>query len=168
MVPGLINTVRFTPTKLGTYRIVCTSYCGVLHGQMAGKVVVDTQQDFAKWYNAQGGSGATSGSAAGAAIALTAGDVSAGQKLFGEKCSACHSVGAFSQKIVGPGLGHIFDDKDHPKLVNNTDPTPQNVAMILKNGYQGDIGVMPSSQVNQISDKDIANLTAYLVSLSKK
>ena len=40
--------------------------------------------------------------------------------------------------------------------------------MILKNGYQGDLGVMPSSQVNQISNTDIANLVAYLVSLSKK
>jgi len=27
---------------------------------------------------------------------------------------------------------------------------------------------MPSSQVNQINNKDIANLVAYLVSLSKK
>jgi hypothetical protein len=52
--------------------------------------------------------------------------------------------------------------------VNGTDPNPQNVAMILKNGYQGDIGVMPSAQVNAISNHDIANLVAYLSSLSKK
>jgi len=173
MVPGLINTVRFTPTKIGTYPIICTSYCGIAHGNMHAVVHVDSQQDFAKWFSAQQGGGGGSangggGSASGAAVALSDGSVSAGQTLFGQKCSACHSVGPFSQKLVGPGLGHLFDDPAHPKLVNGADPSPQNIAMILKNGYQGDIGVMPSSQVNQIDNKDIANLVAYLVSLSKK
>lgn len=169
MVPGLINTVRFTPIKLGTYRIVCTEFCGVLHGNMVGKVVVDTQQDFAKWYQQQGGNGTGNGSSSpGAAVVLRDGDVAAGQKLFGQKCSACHSTGPYAQKIVGPGLGALFSDTAHPKMVNGTPVTPQNIASILKNGYQGDIGVMPSSQVNQINNTDIANLTAYLVSLSKK
>jgi len=171
MIPGLTNAIRFTPTRIGTYRIICTNYCGIAHSKMAGTMVVDSQQDFAKWFHAQGAAAATGGGgggAQGAAVALNTGDVNAGQQLFGQKCSACHSVGPYSQKQVGPGLGHIFDDKDHPKLVNGTDPTPQDVAMILKNGYQGDIGVMPSSQVNQINNKDIANLVAYLVSLSKK
>ena len=46
--------------------------------------------------------------------------------------------------------------------------TPQNVAKIIQTGYQGDMGVMPSAQVNQLSNPDIANLVAYLASLSKK
>ncbi len=74
----------------------------------------------------------------------------------------------FDQKIVGPGLGHIFNDSAHPKLVNGTAPTPQDVAAIIHNGYSGDIGTMPSAQVNGLSNTDIANLVAYLVSLSKK
>jgi cytochrome c oxidase subunit 2 len=171
MVPGMINSVRFTPIKIGTYPIVCTSYCGIAHGGMHAVVHVDSQQDFAKWFSAQQGGGSAGGgggSAQGAAVALSAGNIAAGQQLFGQKCSACHSLGPFTQKIVGPGLGHLFDDPDHPKLVNGTAPSPQDVALILKNGYQGDIGVMPSSQVNQINNKDIANLVAYLVSLSKK
>ena len=52
--------------------------------------------------------------------------------------------------------------------MNDKPATPQNVAAIIHNGYQGDMGVMPSAQVNQISNSDIANLVAYLVSLSKK
>ncbi|GAC1598669.1 MAG: hypothetical protein NVS3B28_30640 [Candidatus Velthaea sp.] len=169
MVPGLTNVIRFTPTKAGTYRIICTEYCGVAHGAMASKLVIDTQQDFAKWFHQQGGSAnGGGGSASGAAIALNDGNVQAGQALFGQKCSACHSTGPYAQKLVGPGLGHLFDDKDHPKLVNGADVNPGNIAGILKNGYQGDLGVMPSAQVNQINNKDIANLTAYLVSLSKK
>ena len=171
MVPGLINTIRFTPTTIGgPYRIICTEFCGVLHGAMRASFYVDSQQNFAKWYNKQGGSNGSSegGGANSGAIALDQGRVDQGQALFGQKCSACHSVGPFSQKIVGPGLGHIFNDPDHPKLVNGADPNPQDVAAILKNGYQGDIGVMPSAQVNAINNQDIANLVAYLSSLSKK
>ena len=172
MVPGLINTIRVTPTKAGTYRIVCTEFCGVLHGRMTAKAVLESQQDFAAWFKKQGGAngggGGASGGSGGAAIPLNSGTADAGQKLFGQKCSACHSVGPYDQKQVGPGLGKLFNDPAHPRLVNGADPTPQNVAAIIQNGFQGDMGVMPSAQVNQISNTDIANLVAYLVSLSKK
>jgi cytochrome c oxidase subunit 2 len=166
MVPGLINTLRVTPTVKGKWRIICTEFCGAGHGAMKTSLIVESQQDFSKWFAQQGGSQAAGGG--GGAIALGTGKADAGQVLFGQKCSACHSVGPYSQKLVGPGLGQIFSDSAHPKLVNGTDPTPQDVAMILKNGYQGDIGVMPSAQVNAISNTDIANLVAYLASLSKK
>jgi cytochrome c oxidase subunit 2 len=169
MVPGLITTIRVTPTRAGEYRIVCTEFCGVAHSRMYAKAVVESQQDFAKWFAKQGGaSGGGGGSAGGAALALGAGKADAGQTLFGQKCSACHSIGPFDQKQVGPGLGKIFNDPAHPKLVDGKEATPQNVAAIVKSGYQGDMGVMPSAQVNQISNSDIANLVAYLASLSKK
>jgi mono/diheme cytochrome c family protein len=170
MVPGLVNTVRIVPTKVGTYRIVCSEFCGVAHGAMKSTIVIDSQADFQKWFAAQGGTGAAGAASAagGAAVAVSAGSADAGQKLFAAKCSACHSTGGFDQKVVGPGLGKIFSDPAHPKLVNGTAPTPEDVAKIIHDGYQGDIGVMPSAQVNGLSNTDIANLTAYLVSLSKK
>ena len=167
MVPGLVNTIRITPDRVGTYRIVCSEFCGVLHGAMAGVVVVQSQQDFAKWFAAQGGQRSTGGGNA-AGIPLSGGTVAAGQTLFGQKCSACHSTGPFDQKQVGPGLGKIFNDPQHPKLVNGADPTPENAAKIIHDGYTGDIGTMPSAQVNGLSNTDIANLVAYLASLSKK
>jgi cytochrome c oxidase subunit 2 len=186
MVPGLINTVRFTPSRIGDYRVICTEYCGAGHGNMRGAMHVVSQQEFGKWFAAaqagkeytppdasgHGGSASTGGSggdnASGTAIALSQGKVDAGQQLFGQKCSTCHSVGPYDQKIVGPGLGKLFDDTAHPNLVNGKPVNPANIALILKNGYQGDLGVMPSAQVNAISNEDIANLDAYLVSLSKK
>jgi cytochrome c oxidase subunit 2 len=172
MVAGLINTIRFTPTQVGgPYRIICTEFCGELHGTMRGKLYVDTQKDFDKWFKAQGGSaGAAVASAAGgnSGIDLSKGTADAGATTFAAKCSACHSVGAFSDKKVGPGLGKVLADPDHPKLVNGTAPTPDDVALILKNGYTGDLGQMPSASINQLTDQDIANLTAYVASLSKK
>lgn len=169
MVPGLVNTIRITPTRIGTYRIICSEFCGALHGAMKATLVVQSQQDFAKWFARQGGKSAGGGgTAGGAAIAIDQGKADAGKTLFGQKCSACHSTGPFDQKQVGPGLGAIFNDPKHPQLVNKKDATPQNVAAIIQTGYQGEIGVMPSAQVNALSNTDIANLTAYLVSLSKK
>ena len=46
--------------------------------------------------------------------------------------------------------------------------TPQNVAQLIHDGYSGDMGTMPNAQINGLSNSDIANLVAYLVSLSKK
>jgi cytochrome c oxidase subunit 2 len=165
MVPGLVNTVRFTPTKLGTYRIECTMYCGVNHSLMNSNVVIESKKDFDAWLSKQG---AKTTAAAPAAAALAPGDATVGKTLFAAHCDACHSTGGFAQKKVGPGLGQLFSDKEHPKLVNGTDVSPQNIAGIITSGYSGDLGTMPSSQQNAVSTKDIANLTAYLVSLSKK
>jgi cytochrome c oxidase subunit 2 len=169
MVPGLVNTIRVTPTVPGTYRVICTEFCGIAHGAMKATVLVQSQADFQKWFSQQGGAqaAAASSGAAGAAIPIDQGKADVGQKLFQQKCSACHSTGPFTQKIVGPGLGKIFADPSQ-KLVNGKDPTPANVAQIIHDGFQGDMGVMPSAQVNQLSNTDIANLVAYLVSLSKK
>jgi cytochrome c oxidase subunit II len=169
MVPGLITTIRVTPKVAGRYRIVCTEFCGVLHGGMKAVAVVESQQDFAKWFRQQGGGGGSAGGGGGASgIPIAQGKADAGQTLFGQKCSACHSTGPFDQKQVGPGLGRVLNDSAHPNLVNGKPATPDNVAAIIHDGYQGDIGVMPSAQVNQLSNGDIANLVAYLASLSKK
>jgi heme/copper-type cytochrome/quinol oxidase subunit 2 len=172
MVPGLINTLRFTPTQIGgPYRIICTEFCGVLHSTMRAKFYIDSQKDFDAWLKKQGASSsATAGgaAAAGSGIALASGDAAAGATLFAAKCSACHATDAFSDRKVGPGLGKIFADPGHPKLVNGTAPTPDDAASIIKKGYTGDIGQMPDATTNQISDTDIANVVAYLVSLSKK
>jgi cytochrome c oxidase subunit 2 len=169
MVPGLINTIRITPTLAGEYRVICSEFCGLAHGQMSARVFIQNQQDFGKWFADEARKqGAATGGGGGTAIAIDQGKADAGGKLFGQKCSACHSVGPYEQKQVGPGLGRLFNDSAHPKLVDGNPATPQNVATIVKNGFQGDMGIMPSAQVNQLSNADIANLVAYLVSLSKK
>lgn len=175
MVPGLINTFRIVPAKVGKYRVVCSEFCGIAHGAMAGSLFVDSKADFDKWFAAQGGAGGGTaalppgkGTAAATAAGAGAGSAEAGEKVFEAKCKACHSTGGFDQKQVGPGLGKIFSDPAHPKLVNGADPTPQNVAKLIHDGYKGDIGVMPDASTNGLSVSDIANVTAYLASLSKK
>jgi cytochrome c oxidase subunit 2 len=173
MVPGLIQTLRFTPSKVGTYRIICTEFCGTNHANMYATLHIDSQQDFERWLAA---TSKQQGQSAGAVV-LSSGTAAAGQQLFGQKCSACHSTGPFEQKIVGPGLGKILSDPNHPFLVTGEKPNPVDISHVLINGYQGpdnsqgkngpSIGVMPNRQANALSNQDIANLVAYLTSLSQ-
>lgn len=164
MVPGLVQTLRFTPERIGKYRIICTEFCGTQHANMAAAFYVDSQQRFGAWLSAQ----AKQQSQPSGPIALSSGQAAAGKALFSQKCSTCHSTGAFTQRIVGPGLGHLFNDPAHPQLVTGEKVSPGAISHILINGYSGPIGVMPNRQANSLSNKDIANLVAYLTSLSQK
>jgi cytochrome c oxidase subunit 2 len=53
MVPGMVTYFWFTPSKVGTYEILCAGFCGVGHPQMRGKVVIDTQADYDAWLQKQ-------------------------------------------------------------------------------------------------------------------
>ena len=53
MVPGAVTYFWFTPTRPGTFDILCFELCGVGHYQMRGNVVVEEQADFQKWLNKQ-------------------------------------------------------------------------------------------------------------------
>jgi cytochrome c oxidase subunit 2 len=48
-VPGITTTAVVTPTKIGTYQLICTELCGFGHATMRAKVVVESPQDFRNW-----------------------------------------------------------------------------------------------------------------------
>lgn len=169
-VPGLVTEIRFTPRLIGRYKIICTQFCGVLHSQMNKQVlVIEDKASFDKWYRAMQVKNAHVSNAlpaaGGAAVSLVGGSASAGEAVFKQKCTACHALGPFNQKIVGPGLKGVLHDPSHPKLVDDDPATPANVAKILQQGFTGSLGTMPNAGANGLSDKDIANLVAYLNSL---
>ncbi|MGH7709459.1 MAG: cytochrome c oxidase subunit II [Vulcanimicrobiaceae bacterium] len=174
MVPGLVQSMRFTPTRIGTYRIACAEFCGANHAHMHGTFVVQSKADFSRWLAAT----AKSQSAMGGAINLAAGTAAAGQALFSQKCTACHALGTFSDKIVGPGLKGLAADPAHPYLVTGKPVSGPDIEYVIVNGYHGldqsnhqglpSIGTMPTREANGLSNTDIANLVAYLLSLSKE
>ena len=49
MVPGMITSFWFTPTKAGRYDILCAQLCGIGHSNMRGVVVVEDEASFARW-----------------------------------------------------------------------------------------------------------------------
>jgi cytochrome c oxidase subunit 2 len=48
-VPGITTTAFVTPTKTGTYQLICTELCGFGHSSMRAKVIVEPQSKFDKW-----------------------------------------------------------------------------------------------------------------------
>lgn len=176
MVPGLINSLEFTPTRVGRYELICTEFCGTFHGDMhsgtgqdPAYVYIDPPNVYRAWYLATQRKQASVSNALPAAsssgVALAGGDPKAGQQLFSQKCSTCHALAPFNQRIVGPGLKGVLHDPAHPALVNGAPATPQNVAKILQTGFSGSMGQMPNQTANQLSNKDIANLVAFLNTL---
>jgi cytochrome c oxidase subunit 2 len=170
MVPGMVTTIRFTPVRPGRYQIICTQFCGTQHAEMNKQVfVIEDRPAYDAWFHSWQAKNANASDAVATAstgtVALAGGDAKAGQATFQAKCSACHAIGPYSQRLVGPGLKDVLHDPSHPSLVDGDAATPANVAKILQQGYKGDMGQMPSAQMNAIGDKDIANLVAYLNSL---
>jgi len=63
MVPGSVTYFWFTPTRTGTFEVLCAELCGVGHPVMRGRVVVEGEAEHAAWLSgrrsfAQGASAA--------------------------------------------------------------------------------------------------------------
>ena len=53
MIPGSVTYYWFTPTRTGTFEVLCAELCGQGHPQMRGMVMVDTEQDYTAWLGQQ-------------------------------------------------------------------------------------------------------------------
>ncbi len=76
VLPGRYTEVWFEATKLGTYHLFCTEYCGVEHSKMIGSVTVLQADEYQDWL-----AGGTGG--------LT--PIASGEQLFKKyACNTCH------------------------------------------------------------------------------
>jgi len=104
VLPGRYTTTWFEATKIGTYHLFCTEYCGTLHSGMIGKVIVMEQAEFQAWL---GGTGGT----AGVSVAT------AGERLFAAQgCTSCHRADSTAR---GPLLAGVFGT-DRPLTTGDT------------------------------------------------
>ena len=53
LVPGMVTYMWFTPTRTGTFGILCAELCGVGHAYMRGVVVVEEESDYQAWLQEQ-------------------------------------------------------------------------------------------------------------------
>jgi cytochrome c oxidase subunit 2 len=108
MVPGMVTSFWFTPTRTGKFEVMCAQLCGVGHANMRSYVVVEEEAAYNAWLATQptfaskmaGGGGGGGGSGAGAAAGSVVAPVKQGQLLAQSRgCVACHSVDG------SPGVG---------------------------------------------------------------
>jgi cytochrome c oxidase subunit 2 len=53
LMPGMVTSFWFTPTRTGSYEILCAGFCGVGHPQMRGIVVVEPESAYEHWRQSQ-------------------------------------------------------------------------------------------------------------------
>lgn len=92
-VPGSVNHLKVTPTRVGTYPVICTELCGLGHATMRSEAEVMPAAEFDEWAAAQ-------------RRAASAGGADAGKALYTENgCGGCHTFApAGSKGNVGPDL----------------------------------------------------------------
>jgi cytochrome c oxidase subunit II len=53
VIPGQGAELRFVPTRVGEYPIICAELCGPYHGGMNSRLYVQTQEDYDLWLQTQ-------------------------------------------------------------------------------------------------------------------
>jgi cytochrome c oxidase subunit 2 len=53
LMPGLVSRFWFTPTRTGSFEILCAGFCGIGHPQMRGNVIVESESDYQAWLQKQ-------------------------------------------------------------------------------------------------------------------
>lgn len=148
LVPGIDTSIVITPTRTGTFALVCTELCGLGHSTMRASVEVVSQEDFDAWVKEQQAGGDTGGSAAA---------------VFSASCGGCHAFApAGTNGQVGPGLDDLAAaaekaGQEPAAYVKQSILDPNSV---LAPGYAAD--VMPGNFGESLSAEQIDALVTYL------
>jgi cytochrome c oxidase subunit 2 len=76
VVPGITTKIVITPTRTGTFTLICTELCGLGHATMRAPVRVLDQPAFQAWLAKQRSAGGAGGATSGAAGGRTGGATS--------------------------------------------------------------------------------------------
>jgi cytochrome c oxidase subunit 2 len=151
--PGKEQTLHITPTRLGTYPVLCTELCGLGHALMRSKVIVQRPADFRRWLQ-QEPQQAQLGQAAQGASAT-----------FGSQgCGGCHTFKpAGTNGTIGPDLDALAADarKAGKPLAAYVRDSIVNPDAYVVPGYKK--GVMPSTFGGSIPKDQLDALVQYLV-----
>jgi len=153
-VPGRYTRMVFTPTRPGTYPVLCAEYCGTNHSQMSASAVVHPDQASYDQWARQG---------AGDDLPLLA----LGDKLFAEKgCSACHSVDGSAG--IGPSMKGLW---------GRTEAMRSGPAVQVDENYLRESIVAPAAQIvagfddvmppTPLEERELLALIAYIQSLKE-
>jgi cytochrome c oxidase subunit 2 len=172
MVPGMVTSFWFVPTRPGRYEILCNQLCGVGHYNMRGYIVVEDEAAFRNWLGKQPTFAASmtktstaAGATAGAAPGTAADDkLALGKALSQSKgCVACHSTNG------APGVGPTWKG-----LYGKTETFADGSTAKVDEAYLKDFIRNPTARVVkgfapimpkiEMTDGELAALVAYIES----
>ncbi len=101
ILPGNYTQLWFTPTKVGTFDLLCAEYCGSGHSKMLAKVNVLSPESFVRWEK---------GDEFEDGAVMTATNISPaerGKDLYSQRgCLACHSIDG--KEVIGPTFKNLY------------------------------------------------------------
>ncbi len=152
VLPNRYTYLWFTAATTGVFAFTCAEYCGTDHSVMAGRVVVLTAPDYARWTKAQ-----------------PEGDDLArqGKALFGALgCAGCHDP---ASSIHAPDLhgvyGRAIPLSDGRVVTADEAYMRDSILEPAKDVVAGYAPVMPSFR-GLVTEDEMVTLIAYLKSLS--
>lgn len=174
IVPGMVTSFWFTPTKPGRYEAMCAQLCGLGHANMRGYVVIEDEAAFHAWLKKQPtfatsllpvtslvpGTGDTNSNSA----ALSAKGLALSQS---KGCVACHSVDG------KPGVGPSWKG-----LYGKTEVMTDDSSVLVDEAYlkkyirepnfkviKGFAPIMPRTELD---DAELSAVVAYIQTLADK
>jgi cytochrome c oxidase subunit II len=161
VIPGLPTKIGVTPTRLGTFPVICVELCGLGHSTMRSEAIVMTAANYNSWYtNPTSGTGSGGQPASPGASALA---------TFNKNgCGACHTYApAKSTGKIGPSLDKLKAEaaRSGESLLNFVTFSITDPNSYVEPGYQP--GIMPADFISSIPANQLDQLVQYLVRHAK-
>ncbi|KJS09134.1 MAG: cytochrome C oxidase [Gammaproteobacteria bacterium BRH_c0] len=151
MVPGMVTSYWITPTRTGTFDVLCMELCGIGHYLMRGRVVVAPEADFNQWLGEQPTFAQTQ--------EQTTASAAAGEQHY-VTCAACHGA-----------QGEGNPQMNSPKIAGLDQSYIERQLHHFRSGVRGaspedTFGQQMAGMSNVLPDDDaIASVATYIASL---
>ena len=155
LVPGQEIELRVTPTKEGTFTLMCAEICGTRHAYMTAPVIVKNSQDFNAWLSGQ-------------TTPTSENPAERGQSLYTQfGCNSCHSLDG--KAGVGPSFKGLFGKQE---TLSDGSTTNVDEAYLLdsirepgKQIVKGFSNIMPAGLGAKMTDEQWNDIVAFIKSL---
>jgi cytochrome c oxidase subunit 2 len=172
IVPGLITNVHITPTRVGTFPLICNELCGLGHSTMRTEAIVMPAHAFDAWLRQQGKTTAaatpsswSSSSSSSSASSSSSSPAAAGLAVFNaNSCSSCHTLtAAHAAGKIGPDLDKLvaYAQQAHQPLASFVHTSIVDPNAYIQPGFSKNI--MPQTFGTALSQTQLNALVAFLV-----
>ena len=161
ILPGSYQQLWFTPTKVGTFDLLCAEYCGSGHSKMLAKVNVLSPEAFTRWEKGDElEDGAT-------LAAISVSPAERGKDLYSQRgCLACHSIDG--KEVIGPTFKNLYgkmeDLEDGSSVLVDENYLRESIYEPQAKMVKGFQPTMPSFK-GILSEEEVTALIEYIKTL---
>lgn len=159
-IPGYDNFLWFIPNNTGSFEILCTEYCGLLHSAMLSKARIVEQNEYDKWFEELKKTG-NKPDDPGLVLLRNTG------------CLACHSIDG--SKLVGPSFKGLFGSQRKVLEGNAEKTVTADDSYINRSVYTPDSEIVSGfnkglmkSYKGTLSESDLAIIVTYIKTFSEQ